>query len=306
MEATHLASLLPEIFRHKTSRIRVLKPQAILLDFHGTISERRWEEKIIYPYVKRSVVNYLKDNWQNNDVIQRCLGGLRNESFEQRFRHKYDDAPIIDEQLIEHSADASSSSSENENGAMLAQQMGEFLLWQMNTKRETRETQLIERLIWQDGIRRQKILTPLFEDVMSSIRTWHDQFKCSIYVVSSTDQETLKMLFENTNQGNLSQYLSGYVNLKKPGDKVISDTYKQFSDKISSNKSGHTTNSSTNHMSGTRILYLTDSGQEAKAANEASSNYECLLVNRPGNKRIRTYYLSQFQFISSFKDVEFV
>lgn len=334
MQPAHYTSLLPELFRHKTTRVRILKPEAILLDFHGTISERHWEDKVIYPYVKEALSGFLRENWIN-ETIQRCLPGLKNESFEQRFRHKYEDAPIIDD---------ISTSTEETGPIQLIDQIGDFLLWQMASKRETKETQIIERLVWVDGFKKKKILTPLYADVMPCIKSWVEQHSCSIHVISSVDHETLKLLFSNTEKGNLDKYISSYLSSKKLGEKIISDTYRQFYEKILRNSksrqvsgpkspqndakffsidASQSSKSSSISLKSTKspplamhssenlpktILFITDSGQEAKAASQVADGcaFECLLINRPGNKRIRTYYLSQFQYIDKFEDIEFI
>lgn len=337
MQPAHYSSLLPEVFRHKTTRVRILKPQAILLDFHGTISERHWEDKVIYPYVKKALSEYLHQNWAN-DMIQRCLPGLKNESFEQRFRHKYEEAPIIED---------TSANYDEAEPIQLIDQVSDFLLWQISSKRETRETQTIERLVWQDGFKERKILTPVYDDVVPCIKSWVEQHYCNTYVISSVDETTLRLLFNSTERGDLSKYISGYLSSKKLGDKIISDTYKQFYEKIlhdsrlklashqskspktdflkTPSGSSRSKNSLANNNSKSprsspplttvpsenlakTILFITDSGQEAKAASEVANGnaYECLLINRPGNKRIRTYYLSQFQYIDKFEDIEFI
>lgn len=333
MHAAHYSSLLPDLFRHKTTKVRVPRPQVVLLDFHGTICERQWEDKVIFPYVKRALSSYLLNNW-NNDSVQNCVAGLRNESFEQRFRHKYEDAPVISDAIDGHEINI------NE----LMHQVGEFVLWQMNNKKETKDTQIVERLVWQDGFKRNQITTPLYEDVMPSITSWKHQHNCLIYIISSLDADTLKLLCKYTSHGDLSHYIGGFVGSKKMGEKIISDTYKQFyeslpvarrADKKESSSSlssrrrsgskastdqsrSHSLNSTDRVSSPIRtissdgsarpILYLTDSGQEAKAAHQVNDGqvFECLLVNRPGNKRIRSYYLTQFQYIENFGDVEFV
>lgn len=315
------SSLLPGLFCHRTTRARLLRPQLILIDFHGTISERRWEDKVIYPYVKRAVRQYLRNNWTNDD-IQKCLIGLRNESFEQRFRNRYEDAPVIDDEV----------EGEDMDPMKLVDQMSDFLLWQLDGKKETRDSQVIERLVWQDGYQRGQISTPIFDDVMPSLKLWRDKYACRIYIISSIDNATLKLLLENTNKGNLSHYITGYVGSKKLGDKMISETYKQLYEELkspvttreSSNKQVRKTSSPIDTDRNLRdiksrsprtpdelarpVLFLTDSGQEAKAASQAGEGqlFECLLVNRPTNKRFRTYYLSRFQYVERFDDIEFV
>lgn len=359
MQASRYASLLPELFRHKTTKIRIFQPKFILIDFHGTISERKWEDKIIFPYVKKVLNNFLIENI-NEQEIQNCIAGLKNESFEQRFTYKYDDAPIIDD-ITTINEQQNANDSDVEASAQIANQMSEFLLWQLNMKKETRETQIIQRLVWQDGFKRRKILTPLYDDVFRCIKRWHDVYNCKIYIISSVEVETLELLFTNTDKGNLNQYIAGYICPKAIGDKMLTETYKTFYDrlttlqkdqqqknsnastsnnnsspspkeesptnKITNNKTNNKPTAKTTKLApsspvssksslgsqsseilGKPILFLTDSGQEAKAAIQVADGqaYECLLVNRPGNKRIRTYYLSQFAYIDKFDDIDFV
>lgn len=330
MNAGHYSSLLPEVFKHKSTRVRIAQPQFILLDFHGTISERRWEDKVIFPYVKHSIKSFVKDNW-SHELVQSCFHGLKNESFEQRFRNKHDDAPIIDDVTID--------SDELEHDK-LASQVGEFLHWQIRNRKETRETQLLSRIVWIDGFKRNKITTPVYEDVLPCLMSWRNHFKCKIYLVSSVDEDTLQILLGSTDKGSLLKHLDGFVCPKRIGEKMVSETYRHFYEKLgvkaiesktkihgrgasrSPPTSSEKTNESSSHSSrsarnlsptaseplGKPILFITDSGQEAKAASLVAdgSAYECLLINRPGNKRIRTYYLSQFQYIERLDDIDFV
>lgn len=327
MQPGHFTSLLPEQFRHKSSRVRVLQPQVVLLDFHGTISERRWEDKVITPYVQQATESYLKEHI-NDEPIQNSLAALRQESFEVAIRHKYEEAPLIEGQSDELESE------------QLAKQVADFMLWQVRAKKETKETLAIQRLIWIDGFERKQILTPLFTDVMPTVKKWHDHFNCKIYLTSSLDVLTLRCLMENTNQGSLDALLSGYLTAKRVGDKLIKQTYKKFyeqaildpttanssiSTEQQTSKNGHSKATSSPNNKQTKspnstnsvasettlakpILFLTDSGQEAKAASSVldGSVFECLLVNRPGNKRIRSYYLSRFQYVDKFDDIEFV
>lgn len=326
MDPAHYSPLLPELFRHSTPLVRVNQPQVVLLDFHGTISERRWEDKVIYPHVKKALTTYVRENWRT-DAVQKHIPGLKNESFEQRFRNKYEDAPVIED-------------SEDGEANGFADQISDFLLWQLSNKKETKDTQAIQRLVWQDGFRSRQILTPIFEDVLPALKQWHDQYNCLIYVLSSVDNATLSLLFENTDRGNLSQYMAGYLGSMRSGEKLISETYRKFYEqlpgsiksprtkanirssrhdspplqkRLRSNSSSGSLKSLTppspiSDVASKPVLFLTDSGQEAKAASLVAEGnaFECVLVNRPGNKKIRTYYLSQFPYIDRFDEIGFV
>lgn len=328
MQTNNFSSLLPKPFHFRNRKVYVFQPQIILIDFHGTISERRWEDKVITPYISRAAIDFLRANWLE-DSVQRCIPALKNESFEASFRHRYDDAPVI------------AMDSEETDNSEIAHQVGDFILWQIKTKKETKETHQLQQLIWIDGFKKRKIFTPIYEDVMNKVKLWKEKYKCSIYITSSIDEETLKVYMENTDHGNLHQYISGYLSSKKPGDKLISETYRTFSNRIlrdsarsdlpvtkdnmglnsssdNSNQRSHSPQRSpgrTNSISSITsdsavrpVLFLTDSGQEAKAASSVNNHsiFDCVLVSRPGNKRIRSYYLSRFQYISSFEDLDFV
>lgn len=355
MQTSPFSSLLPESLRHKTTRVKLYQPKIILIDFHGTISERRWEDRVIVPYVTKAAKDFLKANW-SNESLQRCIPGLRNESFEVSFRHQYEDAPMIQ------------SDTDDTDVIELARQVGDFVLWQIKAKKETKETHLIQQMIWIDGFKRRQIFTPIYGDIMPNVKSWKEKSDCSIYITSSVNESTLKLFLENTDHGDLSQYISGYVSSKKPGDKLMSDTYRLFVARVSnlvaapqspnelkySKLTSSTANASDDNSSSEArdssdraenpsepkrrspprnnkalsplssrsvsissqasdttikpVLFLTDSGQEAKAASSVKDGtiFECLLVNRPGNKRIRSYYLTRFQYVNSFDDIEFV
>lgn len=301
------------------------------MDFHGTMSERRWEDKVIYPYVKQAMGEFLKANWAD-ETVQKCVPTLRDESFEQRFRNKFDDAPVISDPV---------NGEDELDQNQLAAQVSEFLLWQMSGKKETSETHLIERLVWRDGLKRRQIFTPIYEDVFRCVRDWHDKSACAIYVVSSLDPDTLRLLFETTDKGNLYQYLRGFLTPKRPGDKMSTELYSSFYERLYLHRSpphspsqrsqirtpssppsssavaqqgchvqtinGVKTSPSQDSVS-RPILFLTDSGQEARAASHVNEGtaFECILVDRPGNKRFRSYYLSQFPYIERFDDVGFL
>lgn len=341
MHAGHYASLLPEPFRHQSTKVRIFLPQLILLDFHGTISERRWEERVIIPYLEQATSQYLIDNLSHNRTLQDCVPALRQESFDVSLKYRYEEAPLIEDESDELEL------------AQLAKQVAQFVLWQMKSKKETTQTRTIQRLVWLDGFANKRILTPLYPDVKSSLERWRHQYKCKLYLTSSVESEALKLFMQNTNEGNVDSLLSGYLSSRSKGDKLISETYERFYETtVASDLASKSTNSgkqkseslvksppkspsslskSVNHKNSIQlgptrskspsvsssmsietqpkpILFLTDSGQEAKAASSVKqeSVYECVLVNRPGNKRIRSYYLSKFQYVDRLDDIQFV
>lgn len=347
-----VTSLLPASLRSKTTHLRVLKPEVILIDFHGTISERKWEDKIIYPYVRATISSYVKENLKKSDDLQKYTVALREESYIQRFVNKDDSAPVI--------GDFEANSEENFDS--MTEQICEFLNWQIDKRKLTEETKLIERLVWMDGYRKNALQTPIFPDVMSTIKSWSEKFRLKVYLITSLSRDVVKLLLANTTSGDLFQYITDCVILKAAtGGKLNSETYTKFlketvdnsNDRFFTSFSKNTSKSikrtthkspsldkslsrsksdSNDHRNKTKspikapvaskidildepvdlsprpVIFLTDSGQEAKAASLVADGkgFECILVSRPGNRRLRTYYLSLFPYIKSLQDLELI
>lgn len=114
-------------------KTKVFKPKVILLDLHGTIIPVRTEEEVIIPFIKENLLNYLTENWNDTNVT-RCVDGLTRQSFEQHFIFEHEDAPIIGKE------------NQGENISNIISSVNEFVNWQIEIKRPTTETYILQHL----------------------------------------------------------------------------------------------------------------------------------------------------------------
>lgn len=78
------------------AKVKIFKPDAFIVDFHGTICPMKWEEEVVLPYVIENLNAYLIENWAVIDLMN-LIDTLRQESFIQRFKFNRNDAPLIED-----------------------------------------------------------------------------------------------------------------------------------------------------------------------------------------------------------------
>ena len=167
-------------------------------------------------------------------------------------------------------------------------QLNEFIIWQINNKKETADSQKIIQLVLDDALSKKKIQVPLFADVLPALKKLK-QLKLKIVIFSSVESEMCRKLLSNTSDGDITSYLSEYYDEKNGNSKD-----KQSYIKIAQNLNVDTKD----------ILYVVDYGQSAKSCKQAGG--QSLLIARPNNRRIRKHYLIKINKIDSLSEIEFV
>ena len=255
------------------TKVRIFKPKALVLGFHGTIAPIDWEDKCILPYIQRHLREYLIENRNNSTLIQ-LIPRLRQESFDQHFVYEMSECPVI---------------GDDDDEPRLILSLNDFLIWQMNNFRETKDSKRVFRLVWMDGLNKHRIRVPLFEDVVPALKLFKEEYHIKIAIYSSVDQQLCRQFFANTTEGDINQYFDHYFDFTIGGSK----------DKESFQKMAKELDVQTKD-----ILYVIDYGQSAKCAKELG--FQCLLIIRPFNRKIRDYYFLRFNKINSLLDIEFV
>ncbi|RWS16853.1 enolase-phosphatase E1-like protein [Dinothrombium tinctorium] len=127
----------------------------------------------------------------------------------------------------------------------------------------------------------------VFEDVPKALENWkHENIK--IYGYATAKISAQKHFYKHTDHGNLLPFFDGFFD-KSMGDKHSYETYISISKKLT--------------VSTDKLLYITDLGKEAVAANK--SGMKTFLIHRPGNKEIKQKYRKEFAVIQSFEEIEF-
>lgn len=259
----------------KSETTEVHKTKAILFSFHGVLSPTNWEEECILPYIKANLANYLQENW-NKDNITEIVNNLRQESFDEHFVLENQDSPVISDEDPNDSEDV-----------YLKKTVNDFI-WLLDHKKDNNESLRLEKLVWIEGYDRGNIKTPVFKDVLPSLKSLKEKgFKTAIF--SSVDSELCHKLFANTTEGDLTPYFDKFYDTNT-GDKKDGESYRKIAQDL--------------NVSESDVLFITNFGQEAKISHE--KGVQCLLIIRSGNRKIREYYLIKFSSITSLKQFKFI
>src|SRR5262249_22946443 len=120
--------------------------------------------------------------------------------------------------------------------------------------------------IWEEGYRTGQLCGQVFEDVPRAFDRWREQGK-QIYIYSSGSVLAQKLLFSNTEAGNLTPLISGYFDTNI-GLKKDAGSYRRIADKLGRLPS--------------EILFVSDVAAELDAA--AKAGLQVVLCSRPGHE----------------------
>ncbi|OVA00386.1 Class II aldolase/adducin N-terminal [Macleaya cordata] len=138
--------------------------------------------------------------------------------------------------------------------------------------------------IWRTGFESNELKGVVFEDVPEALEKWHAS-GTKVYIYSSGSREAQRLLFGNSNYGDLRKYLCGFFDTTI-GNKKETRSYLEISQSLGVDKPSE-------------ILFLTDVFQEAVAAKEAG--LEVIISIRPGNGPLPENH--GFKTVKSFSEI---
>ncbi|KAI4388137.1 hypothetical protein MLD38_000495 [Melastoma candidum] len=138
--------------------------------------------------------------------------------------------------------------------------------------------------IWRTGFFSDEIEAIVFEDVPKALQKWHSS-GIKVYIYSSGSRLAQRLIFGNTNYGDLRKYLSGFFDTIV-GNKRETRSYVEISEFLGVDKPSD-------------ILFVTDVYQEATAAK--SAGLEVVISIRPGNGPLPEDH--GFKTVSSFLEI---
>ncbi|XP_054812707.1 probable bifunctional methylthioribulose-1-phosphate dehydratase/enolase-phosphatase E1 isoform X2 [Prosopis cineraria] len=138
--------------------------------------------------------------------------------------------------------------------------------------------------IWQTGFEGKELEAIVFDDVPKALEKWHALGK-KVYIYSSGSRLAQRLIFGNTNYGDLRKYLCGFFDTKV-GNKRETSSYVEIFESLGVDKPSN-------------ILFLTDVSQEATAAK--SAGLEVVISVRPGNGPLPENH--GFRTVNSFLEV---
>ena len=177
----------------------------------------------------------------------------------------------LDEFVRSHSADAKVRASLDEVGKVCGhclddgQAIAQLIRW-IDEDRKIGPLKALQGLIWENGYRNGDFLGHVYPDAVRKLREWKEA-GLALYVYSSGSTHAQKLLFGNTEYGDLTTLFSGYFDTRS-GAKQESDSYLNIARHINSPPS--------------EILFLSDTAGELDAARIAGLK-TCQLL-REGTK----------------------
>jgi len=240
--------------------------EVVLLDIEGTTTPIDFVYRKLFPYARTYIQDYVHDNF-SSAPIREYLAALFSQHVEDRGRGL--DPPHIGNSVDEMTAESAAG----------------YLLWLMDRDSKATPLKSIQGNIWEAGYREGSLHSKVFDDVPPAMNRWRDSGK-TICIYSSGSVLAQKLLFANTESGDLTNLISGFYDTNI-GKKRDSASYQRIATDLK--------------MRPQAILFISDVTAELDAAQ--ASGLQTLLCVRPGNpQQPREAYHSK---INSFDEVSF-
>ncbi len=226
--------------------------QAVLLDVEGTTTPVHFVYEVLFPYAQRELQVYLEQHW-NDPHVQDDIDAMVDHIAQMPRDAKGQPCELPEDQ----------STLEAFRSAVI-----EHIQWQMDNDHKNTPLKSLQGRIWRSGYVGGEIKAPLFDDVPRAFVAWHKR-EIPVYIYSSGSVDAQKLLFAHTEDGDLSEYISGYFDTRT-GHKKNADSYEIIAGEMG--------------LPSNEILFVTDNLDEARAANEAGM--KVALSVRPGNAHL--------------------
>jgi enolase-phosphatase E1 len=220
--------------------------KGVLLDIEGTTTPIDFVYKRLFPYAGARIKSYLAGHLLDEDVRSIIL-----ELYEE---HAKDTRAGLNPPLL---AGASSEPR--------VEAVADYALWLMDLDRKSTPLKALQGRIWEEGYASGELVSQVFADVPAALARWSEAGK-DLRIYSSGSELAQRLLFSNTEAGDLTRYIRGYFDTKT-GPKREAETYRRISEAF--------------QLSPRDILFISDVVAELDAARGAG--FETMLAIRPGN-----------------------
>ena len=223
------------------------KPIAVLLlDIEGTTTPIDFVYKVLFPYARSHVKDYLAAHL-SLPRVQSDIAGLLEENADDASRG-------LDPPQLKGPPDALSPDA-----------VAAYVQWLIDRDRKTTPLKSLQGRIWEEGYRRGELRSQVFEDVPHAFKRWGERGK-KICIYSSGSVLAQKLLFANTEAGDLTLFIDKYFDTNIGAKKDL-ESYRGIAGELG--------------LESSVVLFISDVVDELDAA--ASSGMQTLLCIRPGN-----------------------
>lgn len=233
--------------------------KTVLLDIEGTTTPIDFVHQTLFPFAKAKIGEYLEVNFEN----------LSREISELEIEYKKD----FTNQIYGRKFDKSS-----------AESVTEYLKFLIEVDRKSTPLKSLQGKIWQEGYESGELKSEIFPDVPQAFERWYKRGK-TIAIYSSGSVLAQKLIFQYSNFGDLTHYISAYFDTTT-GHKRKKTSYVKIAEKLQNRK--------------TEILFVSDVLEELNAAHHAGLH--TILSIRDGNALIAENH--SYQVVRNFDGIE--
>ncbi len=220
--------------------------KAIVTDIEGTTSSLSFVKDVLFPYAHKYMPVFVKEH---EDDIEDLLNDVRKE--------------------------------EN-NSNLTTEEVIEVLQRYIDEDQKITALKAIQGMIWQAGYEAGELHGHIYEDALDGLKRW-DKGGIDLYIYSSGSIAAQKLLFGNTEAGDLNPLFKGYFDTTT-GPKLEKDSYEKIVREIG--------------LPADQILFLSDNTQEIEAA--AAAGMCVIVLDRDGVLKDQ----GKFPMVTTFDDID--
>ncbi|MDM7274042.1 acireductone synthase [Sulfurihydrogenibium azorense] len=223
--------------------------KAVLTDIEGTITPISFVKDVLFPYSYENIQDFILKN-KDNPLIIKILEDVK----------KVEGKELSLEEIIQT-----------------------LKRW-IEEDRKITPLKEIQGLIWEEGYKSGKLKGYVYPDAYEKLKHWYEN-AVKLYVYSSGSVKAQKLLFSNTNFGDLNYLFSGYFDTNI-GNKKEPISYTKITQSIGLNPD--------------EILFLSDNPDEIMAA--AKAGMKVVRLVRPKDAE----YIKDFPYpqVESFNQID--
>ena len=177
--------------------------KAILLDIEGTTTPVDFVHKVLFPYSRERIGNFVATHFDH----------LRHEIEELVDESSHDDTYTIPVDPLEPGS------------------VSTYLEHLIDHDRKSTPLKSIQGKIWQDGYANGELKSVVYDDVLPAFKRWKEN-DITLAIYSSGSELAQRQLFAHTNHGDLTGYLSSYFDTTV-GGKREEQSYKNIAEELS-------------------------------------------------------------------------
>ena len=191
--------------------------KCVLLDIEGTTTPISFVHDCLFPYVKNNLISFLNENWDSPE-LQEQIQLLREQATKDVNNNLFDAVLIPEVQQGEKSS--------NEIKKAIIQN----IQWQMKIDRKIGALKSFQGFMWKSGFESGELKGEIFDDVLDALKKWKE-IGIKIYIYSSGSISAQKLIFKNSDKGDLLEYIDGHFDTSI-GSKMEKSSYLSIAKEI--------------------------------------------------------------------------